>query len=177
MIAETKSQVDWEETFRAEEPGLRRLVASRLGGQDAVDDVMQEVAVVALTGKSRPTDEERAPGWLRGVAIFKVRDFWRRKQRTSRLREAISSLPEPENPERSPYEWVVAHERQSRVRAGLSELDAEDAKLVRMKYVDDLTYQQMANRLGVTVKTVEYRLLCARKRLRKALRKTQMGVL
>lgn len=177
MIAETNSQVDWEDTLRAEEPGLRRLVAGRLGGQDGIDDVMQEVAVTALTGRSRPTDPERAPGWLRGVAIFKVRDFWRRKQRTSRLREAIGNLPEPENPERSPYEWVVTHERHSGIRTALSQLDAEDHQLMKMKYVDDLTYQQMADRLGVTTKTLEYRLLCARKRLRKALGQPQMEVL
>jgi RNA polymerase sigma-70 factor (ECF subfamily) len=44
-----------------------------------------------------------------------------------------------------------------------------DREILMLKYTENWNYQQLAEHLGVTLHTVEYRLLRARKRLRQEL--------
>ena len=45
-------------------------------------------------------------------------------------------------------------------------IDQLDRQILILKHTENWSYQQLADRLGVSLNTVEYRLLQARKRLR-----------
>jgi RNA polymerase sigma factor (sigma-70 family) len=49
------------------------------------------------------------------------------------------------------------------------QLDELDRQVLMLKYVEGWTYRQLAEMLGVTEDTIEYRLLRARKRLKSLL--------
>jgi RNA polymerase sigma-70 factor (ECF subfamily) len=51
----------------------------------------------------------------------------------------------------------------------MQHMDPPDRQLLLLKYTEGWGYQELAQHLGVSVKTVEYRLLKARKALRVAL--------
>ncbi|MEM7013657.1 MAG: sigma-70 family RNA polymerase sigma factor [Verrucomicrobiota bacterium] len=169
-MSATPHSINWEESLRSEEAGLRRLIGSRLGHSASVDDVMQEVAIAALTGSARPTDPNHAPAWLRSVAVNKIRDFWRSRQRKEKLENAVEKETNAAD-DHSPFEWVVERERTEIVQAALAALKAEDRELLRLKYFENQTYEQIAVYLGLTVKALEYRLQRARTRLRDNIQK------
>ena len=57
------------------------------------------------------------------------------------------------------------------MRLLLAELPVEDRELVRLKYLEDLKYQDISQRTGLTVGNVGYRLHHLLKRLAEGLRR------
>ena len=55
------------------------------------------------------------------------------------------------------------------VEEALLELGSEDREIILLKYLDDLTYRQLAERLAIPIGTVMSRLFHARRRLREKL--------
>jgi RNA polymerase sigma-70 factor (ECF subfamily) len=68
--------------------------------------------------------------------------------------------------ESAPGEWMLRDETIGSVAEGLSRLDAQDRQLLLLKYTEGWGYHELADHLGISIKTVEYRLLKARRALR-----------
>lgn len=61
-----------------------------------------------------------------------------------------------------PLHWLLGNERQATVRASaLQTLPEIDRQILWLKHTENWTYEQLADRLGVSVRTIEYRLLQA----------------
>lgn len=67
---------DWMQ-FEAE---LRRYLTYKMQGVDmsVVDDILQEVAIVAASGCEKKRAIEEPLHWLKGVARNKINDYWRK---------------------------------------------------------------------------------------------------
>jgi RNA polymerase sigma-70 factor (ECF subfamily) len=65
--------------------------------------------------------------------------------------------------------WLVTQERQERTRRAMSRLAGADAEILLLKYGEQWSYRQIAERLGITENAVDSRLLRARGRLRQEL--------
>jgi RNA polymerase sigma factor (sigma-70 family) len=69
--------------------------------------------------------------------------------------------------ETSPLEWIVASEQKADVQRALAKLKPRDREILLLKYTENWTYEELARHTGAKVKTIEYRLLKARQRLRR----------
>ena len=65
--------------------------------------------------------------------------------------------------------WLLAQERRNHVRQALGQMPHRDAELLLLKYTENWSYKQIAERLGVSESAVETRLHRARQRLRNTL--------
>jgi len=61
--------IDWPSALQRHRGWLRTVIGCRTGHSQAVDDVLQELAVAVLTQDSRPTDPEKVAPWLFRVAV------------------------------------------------------------------------------------------------------------
>jgi RNA polymerase sigma factor (sigma-70 family) len=68
-----------------------------------------------------------------------------------------------------PIYWLLDRERSDLVREALATMDEEKRTLLIWKYVDRMTYNQLADRLRVPAHVVEYRVVTAKKALRRLL--------
>lgn len=162
--------IDWDGALRAHEAWLRKVVRGRLGQADLVDDVMQNVALAALRGEQRPRDPAKVAPWLYRVAVKQCLMQRRSLGRRRKLTLQLSARPgEFSRADDDPLLWLLGRERREAVRAALGRLSDIDRELLILKHTEQWTYQQLADRLGVSVHTIEYRLLQARKRLRSEL--------
>src|SRR5207244_8542124 len=66
------SALDWGATLALHDRWLRRVVASRLGEPQAVDEVMQDVALAAVAQRSPFPDSARGGAWLYRLACGRV---------------------------------------------------------------------------------------------------------
>ena len=80
------SPLDWGATLAAHQGWLRRVVASRLQENQAVDEVMQDVALAAVAQHSPLNNPARAAVWLYRLAVRHVL-LYRRK--TGRQRSLV----------------------------------------------------------------------------------------
>jgi RNA polymerase sigma-70 factor (ECF subfamily) len=159
--------IDWPQFLETHHQWLRTIVRARIRDEAAVDDVMQDVAV--LEQESRPTDPQKSFPWLYRIAVRQVVNHRRRGGRRRNREQRWAANQTTAGPE-NPRDWVLEREAEDAVNVALGQMDARDRELLMLKYTQGWTYRQLADRLGATVKTIEYRLLRARRELRARLR-------
>jgi RNA polymerase sigma factor (sigma-70 family) len=175
--------IDWTAALEQHRPWLQKVLRCRIGDRHDVDDLFQEIAL-AVFRQSNPTinkngspkssvpeDPEKVAPWLYRLAVRQAVNFHRRANRKSEAKP--SAELDPFSPAPQPLEWMLAQEQQSHLDDALAKLRPPDREILTLKYTENWTYDQMASHLGVPVRTIEYRLLVARKRLRQHL--TQLG--
>jgi RNA polymerase sigma-70 factor (ECF subfamily) len=164
---------------------LRRLVAERLDQRlkARVDpsDVVQE----ALIDAERRLPEylrARPVGffpWLRGLTLQRLID-WHRLHLGSRKRSVTRELPLMPSwaeslverlveSELSPSGQVIRDEQHARALAVVETLSPADRDVLDLRYVQDLPFAEMAEKLGIGLGAVKMRHLRALERVRTAL--------
>src|SRR5829696_506216 len=109
---------------------LRRVLLTRLGEPQAVEDVMQDVSLAAAAARPAPP-AEAAAAWLYRVAVRQAllhrRKAGRRRRMLGRFADPGAVAPVPTPPE--PLGWLLSAERDALVRAALARLPRRDADL------------------------------------------------
>lgn len=161
---------------------MRAAALARVGEAEAVEEVLQNVAVAAIQAARRGTAIDRFGPWLYRVLIRQCLMFRRQRGRQRRLLDQVrvhaahgvtgeGYIPSDDARQRlaNPLEWLLALEQQALVRQALQSLPPRETELLILKYVERWSYQQIATHLGVSVSTVESRLHRARQQLRNRL--------
>jgi RNA polymerase sigma-70 factor, ECF subfamily len=160
--------LDWGAALAEHDRWLRRVVASRLGEAQAVDEVMQDVALAVVAQRSALHNPARIAVWLYRLAVRQVLIYRRKTGRRRSLVDRYAARTDVSDVDASPSPlgWLVRDERQQLVQDALRRLPPRDAELFTLKYAEGYTARELAERLGVTVSTIEARLHRARRRLR-----------
>jgi RNA polymerase sigma-70 factor (ECF subfamily) len=164
--------IDWVATLAAHNRWLRTVVLARLGEPQAVDDVMQAVALAAVAQRAPLLDLSRAGAWLYRLAVRQALLHRRRCGRQRRLLDGYAGSRSAErghSPLPDPLDTLLRDERRALVRAALGRLPRRDAEILLLKYTEDWSYRQLAEHLGLSESAVEARLHRARGRLREAM--------
>lgn len=163
--------LDWSAILTSHDHWLRTVVYWRLQDREAVDDVMQEVALAAVKQSAPIADVARVGPWLYRLAVRYVLLYRRSRGRQRRLLHGYElrggAGDRPGEPE--PLEWLLSGERRQMVRHALQKLPDRDAEILLLKYTENWSYHQIAEHLGVSHSAVEARLHRARARLRSEL--------
>lgn len=164
--------IDWGTALAAHDRWLRTAVLARLGERQAVDEVMQEVALAAVAQRAPLNDPAKVGAWLYRLALRRVLLYRRQRGRQNKLvgRYAWSrGDPGEKSTAPDPLDWLVLDERRHLVREALGRLSRRDVEILLLKYTEDWSYRELAAHLGVGEGAVEARLHRARRRLREAL--------
>jgi RNA polymerase sigma-70 factor (ECF subfamily) len=147
---------------------LRTVLAARGVDRTALDDALQSVCTAAIAGAQRLNDCDRVAPWLYRIAVVEALQYRRRTGRRRRisLRYAASGMAPSELANHDPLAWLLAEETKKLVRQAISRLPAKDAEMLLLKYTEDWSYRDIAERVGISVSAVETRLHRARGRLR-----------
>lgn len=160
-------EIDWDAELRKHARWLRAVVFARVGEPQAVEEVMQEVALEAVRQKAPIHDPAKVPQWLYRLAVLQSLLYRRRQGRRRKLLERYRKSREvSDGTPGDPLEWLLHGERMRLVREALARLPARDAEVLLMKYAEDLSYDEIAERLGISFSAAQARLHRARNRLR-----------
>ncbi len=158
------STIDWTAELKQHGPWLRRVLSGRIGNRHEVDDLMQEIALAVFRQKCLPTDPLSVAPWLYRLAVRQAINFHRKMGQKSNAKPTADL--DANSRESEPLEWMVSLEKSVAMRQAIDELPIRDREILMLKYTENWSYKQLAEHLGVKVKTVEYRLTKARQRLR-----------
>ncbi len=154
------------------ESWLRTVVRSRISEPDAVEDIMQNIALALVRQRETLEDIRQMGAWLYQIAVKQVLMYRRTRGRRRRFEDRLAagaavdvSASEPLDP----VQRVLTAEKQQHVRDAMAELDELDRQILMLKYSEGWTYRQLSEHMGVKEDTVEYRLTKARKKLRRLL--------
>ena len=154
---------------------MRSVVMARVWDRDAVEEVLQNIALAAVSSKVPPRTAERVAPWLYKIAVRQSLLYRRRQGRQRKLMEAYTELRGARGfQDADPLDWLLAVERQALVRRSLGRLHRRDREMLLLKYTQQWSYEQIAEHLGVSHSAVESRLHRARQRLRHELTRNQV---
>lgn len=165
-------QIDWQTTLLEHDRWLRTVVLARVGHSGAVDEVMQEVALAAVRERAPIVETAKVAPWLYRVAVRQALLYRRRQGRFRKLTSQYADRRQPTDRDEhmpDPLSWLLASERDDLVRQALARLPRREAEILLLKYSENWTYEQLAQRLGATESAIESRLHRARLRLRREL--------
>ena len=152
------------------ESWLRTVVRSRLHEPDAVEDVMQNIALAIVKHSEILNQVNRIPAWLYQIAVRQVLMYRRSSGRRRKMHDRVAADPSARSePPVSPLEGLLASETQGNIQKALGELPEIERQILMLKYAEGWSYKELASHLGVQEDTIEYRLLRARKNFRRLL--------
>jgi RNA polymerase sigma factor (sigma-70 family) len=166
----TAASLSPQALFLQHEGWLRTVVRSRLQEADAVEDVMQNIALAIVRQRSLLADVNRIGAWLYQIAIRQVLMYRRTTGRRRKLHDRLQQQSPEVTDIAEPLQVLLHEETREKVRQALLQLSELDRQVLMLKYSEGWTYREIADHLGVQEDTIEYRLMRARKSLRQHLR-------
>lgn len=172
--AAERTRTDGAGEFRALVDGSHelvfRLAMALTGDRDEAADVTQETYLRAWERLDGLRDRGAATAWIcriaRNVAHDRRRGWW------SRVRAPLdAALAERPAPAAGADEALEGAERAAAVRRALARLPEKHRVVLLLREVEGMSYEQIADALGLPVGTVESRLHRARRGLARRLAK------
>jgi RNA polymerase sigma-70 factor (ECF subfamily) len=159
----------WGDLYRQFAPAIFRFCRRAMPTREDAEDATMEI-FMKLRDKLIQYDQSRSfSAWLYRVAANHCWDMLRRrKARHDKDTENIDDLP-LEAPEPNQLEKLIEERTSEEVRKALDKLGARARMALVMRYYSDMSYDEIADALGVRRPFVGVVLLRARHELRQAL--------
>jgi RNA polymerase sigma-70 factor (ECF subfamily) len=169
--------IDWPSVLSQHDRWLRTVVLARTGEPQAVDEVMQEVALAAVAQRAPLQDSAKVAPWLYQLAVRQSLLYRRKLGRARKLTDqyAQQARPDEKRTADGPLDWLLAAERREMIRAALRKVPEADAEILLLKYTEGWNYHQIAAHLDMSHSAVEAKLHRARQKLRGVLASTHVA--
>lgn len=147
-------------------PRLRYFLRRILGAAGDPDDLLQEVWIDVFRKIHRLRSPSSFRSWLYRIARDRAFAELRRRRKLPRSIDSI-----PVEPEAAPAPEFTAEDA-DRIHAGLELIGPEHREVLLMRFLEDMSYEEMAEATGCPVGTVRSRLHYAKLALRQAIERT-----
>lgn len=139
--------------------------------EEIARELVQEAMLQAFLSLDKLRDKTRFRSWFYGVVLNVCRNWQRTQKRESLSLDALTGnrsaiLDTPADLLTDPQEIAERHEMQRLLRASVDILTPENKRVALLFYYEDLSLQEIASRLHMTLSAVKNRLLKIRKQLR-----------
>lgn len=131
------------------------------------EELLQDTLLAAWTGAHGYAGQASVQGWLLGIARRRAHDTLRR--RALRLADN-SELEETPSAEPNPEDLLLAAAERDEVTAAIARLAPIHREVLVLTFVHELSYQDLAEVLGIPIGTVKSRLSHAKRAVRTLLR-------
>ena len=148
---------------------LGRYAVRMLGNMADAEEALQDAFVRGYRSLARCDDPERFGAWLFGILVNRCRTLGARRARRQRsvmadegalARAAVRDAAD-DHAWRETIEWALA------------KLPPANREAFLLKFVEDLTYEEMTAMTGVSISALKMRVLRAREELRRLLREVE----
>lgn len=165
-----ESGTSWTQILRENSSWIRKILRNRLANHDEVEEVFQDIGLSIAQTDLKPEEVENPSAWLYRVVIRQVLQYRRKSGRYRKLvRNQIEKSSRDADAGPDPLALLMRTERTEAIRSILQTLSDLDREILMLKYSENWTYQQLADKLGVSTNTIEHRLVKSKKQLRKLL--------
>ncbi len=164
-------QVAWEQIVRQHWRKVFNLAYKFVGRHDEAEDLTQDIFLKIF--KALHTFDRRAnfQTWLISISRNLCIDHYRsvRKERETMARDVDASMLTPVSRERGPYRQLEDSDLQRQIRLALEELAPALRQAVELRDLQELSYQEIADQLGLPEGTVKSRINRGRLELKRQL--------
>ena len=168
-------QLAWEQIVRLYWRKVFNVAYKFVGKHDQAEDLTQDIFLKIF--KSLDTFDRRAnfQTWIISISRNLCIDHYRsvRKERQTIARDIDSSDLQPATPERGPYAQAEHQDLRAQLRQALEALPITLRTAVVLRDLQELSYQEIADRLNLPEGTVKSRINRGRLELARQLKRLQ----
>jgi len=157
--------VDWTIIIKEHGPVVWQTAYRLLGNDADAADCFQETFVCALE-LSRRQRVRSFPALLTRLATTRAIDQLRRRFRRERIDTTGHNQLEGPNNHPDPAKYVQQQELAARLREALTKLTSQEAQVFCLRHLNDMSYRQIANELGIKTSATGVMLHRAKTKLR-----------
>jgi len=160
----------WTTLYRQFSRRVFGLCRHLLGSREAAEDATSEVFVRVQRAMRSYDSQQPFPQWLLSIASHHCVDQLRRRRVEQRLFEADeAALPELPGADPTPLSELLDAEQRAVLQEAVGELPERLRLPLVLRYYRELSYQQIADELGLNRNTVATLILRGKKELRRRL--------
>jgi len=167
----------YEELIERYEQQIFGMVYRLLGNQSDASDVVQEVFLKVFRGVATFREQSSLRTWIYRIAVNEANNHRRWFVRHCRMEVPLEETrPEHPNaadctpdPGRSPFEQAMDSETRTLIERALTQINPVFRTAVVLRDVQNLSYEEIADILQVSLGTVKSRILRGREALRREL--------
>ena len=152
VLASKGDQSAFEHLFTRYSEAIRRLFEHRLGDKSTASDLMQETFIKVYLHLGSYSDSYTFGQWVYTIARNTLVDYLRRRNDDipidERFRSPAASTPNPE-------ESVIINQSRAHFEASLEELSEDYRRIIEMRFLDEYSYEEIAEKLGRPLNTVK----------------------
>lgn len=173
LAGDQRAYRDLENKYR---DALTRHVGKMVRDSRQVEDLVQEAIIKAFTSLSSYSADYAFSTWLYKIATNHTIDYLRKKKlqtlsidKPVQTKDGELQLELPDTTWR-PDKHIVADQRNELINAAIAELPEKYHRVIVMRHVDDLSYEEIAVELDLPLGTVKAHIFRARALLYKYLK-------
>jgi RNA polymerase sigma-70 factor (ECF subfamily) len=169
---------DFDGLVRNEQRRVYRLLMATLHDPEAADTLTQDCFVKVFENRRRFRGECSVRTWVLRIAVNLARDY-SRNRRSQFWRRLFQWNPEPEgigeiaDPGASPERALAAREQLAGVWADMESLSAQQRVVFTLRFVDDMSIEQIAEATSLRPGTVKSHLSRAISAIRRRTKERQ----
>jgi RNA polymerase sigma-70 factor (ECF subfamily) len=162
MLARSRSSPDaFADFYEQLSPSVLRFFARKTSDRQAAFDLVAETFSKAFEKRAdfRGTTDEQAAAWMWSIARHELARFRRsRSVEMSALQRLGLERPAPSDDELRQVEWLIAIEDiRSHIRVALDRLSPDQQEVIKLRFIDELSDEEIAERLAVSHDVVRAR--------------------
>lgn len=158
-LASKGDQRAFEYLFTRYRDALVHLFEQRLGDKDMAGDLLQETFIKVYLNLDRYSKSYTFGQWIYTIARNTLVDHLRRRADDvaidERFRAPLATTPSPE-------ESVIINQSRAHFYAALEELSDEYREVIEMRFLEEYSYEEIAEKLGRPLNTVKTQIRRAR---------------
>ncbi len=168
MVVEGDNKA-FDTLFARHRDAIYAMLVKRTGNADVVEDLMQEAFMKAYLNIGRYNPDYDFGGWICTIAKNTFVDFDRlRRSRAlspgsnlpldGKVRLTQTSIPTPE-------ESIINAQRRAQIDRYISQLPENYRRLFELRFIDEYSYDEIAEKLGMKLNTVKTQIFRVRARM------------
>jgi len=163
---------DYAELLHEHSARIYNIIYCMVGDEADAEDVTQEVFLKAFRSLAGFKGESNISTWLYRIAVNASSDFLRRHGRETRLTEPLDAIENriagnSQGIFGNPEKQYLKKELNAAIQKALKKLPVKYRTVLALKEIEECSYKQIGDILGISIGTVESRLFRAREMLKK----------
>lgn len=142
----------FEHLFMRYNEAILHLFEQRLGNKDLADDLLQETFIKVYLHLADYSESYTFGQWVYTIARNTLVDHLRRRADDVSIDEKFIA-PMATTP--SPEESVIINQRTAHFEASLNEIPEDYRQIIEMRFLDEYTYEEIAEKLGRPLNTIK----------------------
>lgn len=162
--------IAFEYLFNRYSEAIRRLLQHRSASAEDTEDLLQETFIKVYINLQRYSPEYTFGQWIYTIARNTHIDFERRRQEDISIDEKFSA-PIASSP--SPEESLINRQQRSQIEDYIGSLPEQYRTLFIMRFLEDYSYEEIAEKLHLPMGTVKTQIHRARERMCRLIRNNE----